>query len=300
MAPGEFTVGAVLWAGMAFYSISQGFADDRAPLVILGATGVAAMIVGVVWPIVVLRRVRVVVHGPTDATTGSLIRFTVALVGRGSNLAVRWLDPVGEWIHGDAPSVGEVPVIASRRGVVQRVRVEVKCTGPMNIFVRYRHASMMLETPLYIAPAVLPYEVLDDVATHHDVARIVHSSLATESVRSTRPYVVGDSPRVVHWASTARTGEIVVREFDPPAQAGVAIVVDLRGGTDVDIEVAASRASGAARGLLGRGLACMLVTCGTEPTEIRDTRTIDRVLARAIVGVPEPVPPGWNSVVIRP
>ena len=115
MAPGEFTVGAVLWAGMAFYSISQGFADDRAPLVILGATGVAAMIVGVVWPIVVLRRVRVVVHGPTDATAGSLIRFTVALVGRGSNLAVRWLDPG----HVRRPSV---PGIARTLGSLSSVK----------------------------------------------------------------------------------------------------------------------------------------------------------------------------------
>ena len=299
-APGEFTVGAVLWAGLALYSISQGFANDRAPLVILGATGVAAMVVGVIWPIVVIRRVLVALQGPTDAVAGSRMRFTVELRGRGANLAVRMLDPVGEWMYAEAPSVGEVGMIAPRRGVIERVRIEVKCGGPMNIFVRHRQVLIRLDAPLYVAPRVILHDVGDDVEATDAGSVVVATAQATDSVRSTRPYVAGDAPRLVHWASTARTGEIVVREFDPPAPTGVAIIVDFRGGGDLEVETAASKASGAARDLLQRGIPCLLVTCGTAPTVIHDHRTIDRILAAALVGDPGPVPSGWAQTEVRP
>ncbi len=300
MAPGEFSIGAVLWAGLAFYSISQGYADDRAPLVILGASGLAAMVVGVVWPIVVLRRIAVAVLGPNDATVGGVIRFRVSLSGRGSNLAVRWLDPVGEWMYADAPCIGEVPVIAARRGVIRNVHLEVKCGGPMNVFVRHRHASIPLGSPVFIAPRALHFAVEGQTEAADGGVAGEATARAAESVRSTRPYVAGDAPRIVHWASTARTGDIVVREFDPPGQRGVAIVVDLRGGSDPDVEAAASRASGAARELLQNGTACLLITCGSDPIEVHDNRMIDRALANALIGEPGPVPPGWHAVVIHP
>jgi len=52
--PGEFTVVAVLWGVFGLYSLAHGFVDDRAPLVVVGAAAFSVMIVGLVWPVLVL------------------------------------------------------------------------------------------------------------------------------------------------------------------------------------------------------------------------------------------------------
>lgn len=52
-------------------------------------------------------------------------------------------------------------------------------------------------------------------------------------VHGLRPYRPGDSPRWVHWRTTARKGELMVREFESGALPGLFVVVDgewLRGG----------------------------------------------------------------------
>lgn len=40
---------------------------------------------------------------------------------------------------------------------------------------------------------------------------------------STRPYVRGDDTRLVHWPATAHRGELIIRQFDPPADDMVAV-----------------------------------------------------------------------------
>jgi uncharacterized protein (DUF58 family) len=47
-----------------------------------------------------------------------------------------------------------------------------------------------------------------------------------DELRGTRPYVAGDDLRFVHWKSTARRGELVVREFHHPAQNQTAVLWD--------------------------------------------------------------------------
>jgi uncharacterized protein (DUF58 family) len=49
-----------------------------------------------------------------------------------------------------------------------------------------------------------------------------------DEVRGTRPYVAGDDLRFVHWKSTARRGELVVREFHHTAQPQSFVIWDGR------------------------------------------------------------------------
>ncbi|MDX2137924.1 MAG: DUF58 domain-containing protein [Chloroflexota bacterium] len=42
-----------------------------------------------------------------------------------------------------------------------------------------------------------------------------------------RPYRSGDSPRHVHWRSTARTGQLISKEFADEAQPGLTLVLDV-------------------------------------------------------------------------
>ena len=47
-----------------------------------------------------------------------------------------------------------------------------------------------------------------------------------DELRGTRPYVAGDDLRSVHWKSTARLGELVVREFDRTSRAESVVIWD--------------------------------------------------------------------------
>lgn len=56
--------------------------------------------------------------------------------------------------------------------------------------------------------------------------------------RALRPYRVGDDPRDVHWRSTARRGEPIMREYDRDAAESYWIVLDTVAGNDVVFEIA--------------------------------------------------------------
>lgn len=47
-----------------------------------------------------------------------------------------------------------------------------------------------------------------------------------DEMRGTRPYVAGDDLRSVHWKSTARLGQLVVREFDRTTRAESVVIWD--------------------------------------------------------------------------
>ena len=48
----------------------------------------------------------------------------------------------------------------------------------------------------------------------------------TGDVRGVRPYRVGDSPRDVHWRTTARRGQLFVREYDQTDPLNLVVVLD--------------------------------------------------------------------------
>lgn len=56
--------------------------------------------------------------------------------------------------------------------------------------------------------------------------------------RALRPYRVGDDPRDVHWRSTARRGEPIMREYDRDSAESYWIVLDTVAASDVVFEIA--------------------------------------------------------------
>jgi uncharacterized protein (DUF58 family) len=102
----------------------------------------------------------------------------------------------------------------------------------------------------------------------------------------------------VHWPTSARRGEIVVREHEPPPSVGIALIVDLRGPA---AEAAASRAAGIGAATLAAG---GVVWCGTfedgEPVGalVADARALGRRLAHAAAGPPPAAPENWPAEVV--
>lgn len=56
------------------------------------------------------------------------------------------------------------------------------------------------------------------------------SAMSSASVRNLREFVTGDSPRFIHWASSAKTGKLLVREFESEGLPGYDVLVDLTAG----------------------------------------------------------------------
>lgn len=293
--------GAVLLAVSIFVLASPPQAVDQELVTVVWATLVAVLIIGVVAPLVLARRVSVDADCPHDAVVGDLVPVTVQLGGRVGAFEVRALDPTGPWQRATAPGGGMLSHLADRRGLFGAVRVEIRVTAPLGVLAAHQVHEVQLRAAIEVAPRSLPVTWLPSPAPVHDGA--AHRTLPATTgdlVRSVRPYVPGDAPNLVHWPSSARLGELVVRELEPPSPLGQAIIVDLRD-LGPETERAAAYAFGACRSVLATGGALLLATCEATGPVVGPVRTVldaGRRLARAVPGPPAPVPDGWPVVEI--
>ena len=93
--------------------------------------------------------------------------------------------------------------------------------------------------------------------------------------RGARPYVPGDSRRLVHWRATAHTGHVMVRELERPSAGPVTVTVDLPVDPD-EAEVVAERALGTVMDLLEAGAPVLLATVERSGPGARPWPTAER------------------------
>lgn len=267
---------------------------------IVWCTVLGLLVVGALWPLASLAGLRLDVHAPRDLVVGDVAPVRISLYGHASRLEVRVLDPPSAWHRSRAPGGGDVPHLAHRRGEFPLVRVEVRATRPLGVLTVTRHLAVELDRPVTVAPRPSPVHWAAQAKGNlaNEVGAGGAAARAGDVVRSVRPYVTGDAAHLVHWPSSARAGALVVRELEPPVRLGAAIAVDLRTPADRPdlVEAAASRAAGLVRAVLGMGGQVLLVTNEADgPVVGRAMTPFDagRRLARAVAGVPPPVPTGW-------
>ena len=299
--PGDLTLTSIVLFTLGAYGVAAGAATGQEAVVAVGVFAFTLFLVGLVWPIMTIARIDVAVVAPTDSRVGEKVDLRVTVTGRAARIDLRVLDPAGDWWRTASPAEGVVPHVAMRRGVFHYVRVQLRSSAPLGVFVRTRTIRVRLPAPITVAPrpaAAAP--VLESVPDDH---RALGAPLlvrgGTDAVRAVRPYVSGDPARLVHWPTSARRGELVVREYEPPPALGVALLVDLRGPRP---EAIASRAAGIGVATLKAGGIVWCGTCddaGPAGEIVSDERELGRQLARAIAGpMPEP-PPGWFVEVVH-
>jgi uncharacterized protein (DUF58 family) len=246
---------------------------------------VAVVLAGSVLPAVVLGRVAVSATGPTDATVGR--PFPLELDVRAHDVRVRVLTFDSEWVRVDGPTRGVHLVAPTRRGVLTHLRVEFVTAAPLGLARWRRRVRVELASPVEIAPRPEPTRcplVAGDTATASAISNL--SSGGSDLTRGVREYSDGDPIRSVHWPATARTGTVMVREYEGPQRPSVVIVADLRG---PDPEGIASRAAGMAADALRAGANVELATAEVDGPRVGPTPTplhVGRRLARAVVGPP--------------
>jgi uncharacterized protein (DUF58 family) len=150
----------------------------------------------------------------------------------------------------------------TRRGIYRLNRIVASTSYPFGLFEKER--DLRLDGFVTVWPRTDRL-----VRTPRPAGRrgVRHSAGAGAAVgaergdfRALRPYRAGDDPRDVHWRSTARRGEPIVREYDRDASESYWIVLDTVAPGDVVFEIAvemtaalAARASAA-----GERVGCMI------------------------------------------
>jgi uncharacterized protein (DUF58 family) len=165
--------------------------------------------------------------------------------------------------------------------------------GPLGVQVQdpfgLANRSAVLEgtADLVVLPAVHPLSSSRHpsagVGSEGEQAHLI--ALHGEDDVTIREYRDGDDLRRIHWPATARTGDLMVRQEDRPAQRRAALVLDPRpgahggSGPSSSFEWAVTAAASVAVHLLESGYAVHLVCAETvESARAAETMTADEIL----------------------
>lgn len=202
-----------------------------------------------------------------------------------------------DYVLGDRPRfvVGRIP-----SGRVRTIEYTVRShlrgrhqLGPLGVQVQdpfglaTRHAVLEGAADLVVLPAVLPLgssrEPSAGVGSEGEQAHII--ALHGEDDVTIREYRDGDDLRRIHWPATARTGDLMVRQEDRPAQRRAVVVLDPRpsahggSGATGSFEWAVAAAASVAVHLIESGYAIHLVCAET----VADGRAVDTMGADEVL-----------------
>lgn len=150
----------------------------------------------------------------------------------------------------------------TKRGIVTVGPMQVAMSDPFGLASTRNPAAPPVEVT--VLPRVddippLPRSVGPDPDGTAETGSLGRSG---EDFAALRPYIIGDDMRRVHWPSSARTGDLLVRQHDIPWQGRVCVVLDLRrqASDEVTLERAISAVASVLRTHLRRGDHVRLVT----------------------------------------
>ena len=183
------------------------------------------------------------------------------------------------------------PVRSIRGDALGLVRRSQNWTEPVDLFIHPRTVNLDSTAIGFIRDiegAVTPDLSSSDVSFH-----------------ALREYTPGDDRRNVHWKTTARTGRLMVRQFEETRRAHLLVILDLDEaayGTDEELETAISCAASLIIATMREGREVSLVTqTGAPPltTAVRaldalttlkavaDQEDLARLTRRAVAAVPQ-------------
>ena len=292
-------MGLLLGAGVLFFlgtNVQAGW------LFVLAAIMLGAVLAGLAMPwrstrgVVVERRAPAEIHQGDEAIVDVTVHGARRAERRGVIVHDPLLDAVDLWVG--AVAAGEQVEVstmrtARRRGMHESEPVVVRSSAPFGIAERRR--TVPVEAPAtLVLPVVEPLGVLPFVRPASTTERALHATPRRgqgPEFLGIREYRPGDSMRHVHWASTARTGAVMVRELEQEQTRKLAIVVDAsrdapppRDHGLTPLDRACSAAASIALAALAHGHGARLVTGGEAVGELPEVRADDHVLLRADEG----------------
>lgn len=121
-----------------------------------------------------------------------------------------------------------------KRGVYRVEAFDVTAMDPLGVFAFTKQipcAGELVVYPLPVQMRPLPYTGAERYGFQDFMTLAMHgSSVDPDGVRQ---YMPGDPLRRIHWRQTARTGKLSVIEFEETQSVNLAIVLDVKQGTEV-------------------------------------------------------------------
>lgn len=158
------------------------------------------------------------VLGLRDAVSGT----------RGANLLVGPLDPGGV-----VRAAYRLPT--DKRGILEIGPLTVTMADPFGLTEVSMDASGVSQLTVY--PHIDDIVPIPQTTGNDPMSGAEHPNAlgrSGEDFYALRPYVVGDDLRRVHWPSTARHDELMVRQDELPWQGRLSVLVDVRATTNTD------------------------------------------------------------------
>jgi uncharacterized protein (DUF58 family) len=153
------------------------------------------------------------------------------------------LVPVDRAVSGASDLTPRVffPRVAGR----DRARLQWQCPGPRRGRYRFRDLDVGTRSPFGIVEHRVTISLPDSIVVYPKIGQLTRrwfliQRLATENRRGQRhdrsaqqveyhglrDYRSGDSPRWIHWRTSARRGELMVKEFEQQNEQDLAVLVD--------------------------------------------------------------------------
>lgn len=222
-----------------------------------------------------------------EASVGEPVELTLRLENEGI-LPLPWLElddeTPSDLVASDAPQQAtHIPLLGSRilrftvrpkrRGFYQLGPVRLRLGDGLGLAQGERVIGSPLRLTVY--PRIVPIESLD-LALGLPFGPVRTRERAFEDPANPseiRPYRPGDNPRQIHWKTTARRGELMLREYELNAAASLLILPDLQEGapvlaSELGIELGASLAAWGMRQKIEVGL----VSHGAERLIVQPSR----------------------------
>ena len=178
--------------------------------------------------------------------------------------------------NGERSWIAKVPL--GRRGHFRVDPLQIRTGDPFGFFEASASVGHGLTLVVYPRLEPIPRWRLQAVSLEGSRSTPVRTQQTTPLATSVRPYAPGDAFNRIHWPSTARTGDIQVKEFDLEQTADVWIVLDLQRATqvgvgdDATVEVGVRVAAAIAERAIEENRAVALTTTGSRVTVLPPDR----------------------------
>jgi len=210
----------------------------------------ASLLTGMLWPRWLIQRLAVSRIGPERALEGETVVFSVEVENRGwlPRFMVELVDRLpfvgaaeNDPNHADkllgsvsyVPAGGkrsfEVPLLCEKRGYYRLGPVGLASSFPLGLAEAKKTTNHGVRT-LTIYPKVFPILFMPLFGAPSQIHRggyLLPEGAGAAEFSGLREYRRGDNPRHVHWPTSARLNELMVKEFEPLASACLCIALDL-------------------------------------------------------------------------
>ena len=280
---------------------------DGSLLWVIAALLLSTLITGITWPYWLVSQLSVTRTGPERANEGETILFHVEVRNRGllPRFMVELVDRLpfvgaatgtsttGDRMLGVVTYVGgnerirfDVALSCEKRGLYHLGPVSLASTFPLGLSEAKQRSNNGLQA-LIIYPEVFPIVALPLHGAPSQIHRggfLLPEAAGAVEFCGLREYRRGDNPRHIHWPTSARQNELMVREFEPMAAASLCLALDLAADTNIGqgrhstleyaLKIAASIAqhtctAGMPVRMIGQGARSLNITTGSGENHYR-------------------------------